>query len=181
MVGRGSLTRPLGCPPALPPDNRVDAGGPDRQPAVVALRIETGPDESREDVVTTGLVAHNQAASEAIRQRFRPEHLRAQPLAAYALEGDEVVGGCVASAVPVWHWLEVDTLWVHPDHRGGGLGRRLLESVEDQARDLGCRWAKLNTWEFQAPAFYAACGYVEHAREVDYPPGHTNHLMRKEL
>ena len=147
----------------------------------MALRIETGPDESREDVVTTGLVAHNQAASEMIRRRFEPEHLRSRPLAAYALAGDEVLGGCVGSAVTVWQWLEVDTMWVHPDHRRTGLARRLLESVEDQARDLGCRWAKLNTWEFQAPAFYAACGYTEYGREVGYPPGHTNHLMRKDL
>jgi GNAT superfamily N-acetyltransferase len=148
----------------------------------VTLRIEVGPDEAREDVVTAGLVAHNQAASDMIRLRFQPENLRSQPLAAYALDDDgTVVGGCVASMVPIWHWLEIDTMWVDPGHRGSGLARRLLERVEDQARAAGCRWAKLNTWEFQAPGFYAACGYVEHGREVDYPPGHTNVLMRKDL
>ena len=148
----------------------------------MTLRIEVGPDESREDDITGRLVAHNQAASEMIRLRFRPENLRSQPLAAYALDEDgTVVGGCVASMVPVWHWLEIDTMWVAPEHRGSGLARRLLESVEDQARAAGCRWAKLNTFDFQAPGFYVACGYVEHGREVDYPPGHTNVLMRKDL
>lgn len=147
----------------------------------MTLRIEVGSDESREDVVTEGLVAHNQAASEMIRLRFQPENLRSQPLAAYALDDDTVVGGCAASMVPVWHWLEIDTMWVDPGHRGSGLARRLLETVEERARAAGCRWAKLNTWEFQAPGFYTACGYVEYGREVDYPPGHTNILMRKDL
>lgn len=148
----------------------------------MTLRIEVGPDEAREDVITTGLVTHNKAASEMIRLRFQPENLPSQPLAAYALDDDgTVVGGCVASMVPIWQWLEVDTMWVDPGHRGSGLARRLLETVEDQARAAGCRWAKLNTWDFQAPGFYAACGYVEYGREVDYPPGHTNVLMRKDL
>ena len=62
-----------------------------------------------------------------------------------------------------------------------GLGRELLAAVEEQARERGCRWAKLNTWEFQAPDFYDRCGYVTYGREIDFPPGHVNHLMRKEL
>ena len=72
-------------------------------------------------------------------------------------------------------------MWVDPALRRTGLGRALLSSVEDQARDRGCRWSKLNTWEFQAPEFYERCGYEVYAREVDYPPGHVNHLMRKDL
>jgi GNAT superfamily N-acetyltransferase len=81
----------------------------------------------------------------------------------------------------VWQWLTVDTMWVHPDRRGDGLGTALLAAVEAEARARGCRWAKLNTWEFQAPGFYERHGYVEYGREVDYPPGHVNHLMRKAL
>lgn len=145
------------------------------------VRIEVGPDESREEIVTERLVAFNQAASDLVRQRFEPEHLRPVPLAAYALEGECLVGGCAASMVPLWHWLDIDLMWVDPEHRGTGLARRLLASVEDEARAAGCRWAKLNTFDFQAPWFYEACGYVEYGREVDFPPGHTNILMRKDL
>ncbi len=67
------------------------------------------------------------------------------------------------------------------DLRGLGRGGLLLDEVEQEARTRGCRWAKLNTWEFQAPDFYARHGYVTYALEPDYPPGHVNHLMRKEL
>ena len=145
-------------------------------------RIELDPDQQREDETTEGLVEHNKAASELVRLRFQPENLPSRPVVAYAVDdAGELLGGCVGSTEDVWQWLTIDMMWVHPDQRGSGLGRRLLEAVEEQARERGCRWAKLNTWEFQAPEFYAQCGYEVYGREVDYPPGHVNHLMRRDL
>ena len=144
------------------------------------LQIE--PDDQREAQVEEALVEHNIAASEIVRRRFEPENLRSRPVAAYAIDdAGELLGGCVGRTEDLWQWLTIDTMWVSPEHRGTGLGRRLLESVEEQARARGCRWAKLNTWEFQAPDFYARCGYEVYGREVDYPPGHVNHLMRRDL
>ena len=141
----------------------------------------TGEHPGHEDAVTEQLVAHNLAVSEIVRRRFEPEHLRSRAVAAYALDGDRLVGGCVGRTEDLWRWLTVDTMWVDPTRRGEGIGRTLLTSVEQQARDRGCTWSKLNTFDFQAPSFYAACGYVEYGREDDYPPGHVNHLMRRTL
>lgn len=144
--------------------------------------IEVASDDAREDELTERLVAHNREASEAVRLRFEPGNLKSRPVHAFAIDdGGALLGGCVGSTEDVWHWLTIDTMWVDPRHRGQGLGTELLETVENQARDRGCRWAKLNTWEFQAPGFYAAVGYHVYGREEDYPPGHTNHLMRKDL
>ena len=145
------------------------------------IRILTEPDSALEDQTRDRLVEHNVAASEAVRLRFEPQHLKAEPVSAYAMRDDVLVGGCVGHTENLWHWLTIDLLWVHDDQRGTGLGRRLLEAVEEQARSRGCRWSKLNTWDFQAPDFYAHCGYEVYARETDYPPGHVNHLMRKTL
>ncbi|MEZ0580946.1 GNAT family N-acetyltransferase [Nocardioides sp. MH1] len=148
----------------------------------MSWRIETTPDERLEDETTERLVEHNQAASAMIRRRFEPDNLPSRPVVAYALDSDGgLLGGCVGNTVEVWRWLTIDMMWVRPDHRGAGLVGRLLAAVEDQARGRGCQWAKLNTWDFQAPDFYARCGYVTYGREVDFPPGHTNHLMRKDL
>jgi GNAT superfamily N-acetyltransferase len=145
-------------------------------------RSETTPDAAREDEITERLVEHNKAASSLVRMRFEPDNLRSRPAEAYAVARDgALVGGCTGRTEDVWAWLTIDTLWVPPDRRGEGIGRALLAAVEEQARGRGCRWAKLNTWEFQAPGFYERCGYEEYGREVDYPPGHVNHLMRKDL
>ena len=144
--------------------------------------IDTASDAGREEAVETGLVEHNLAASEAIRLRFEPGNLQSRPVSAYALdEAGNLLAGCVGRTEDVWQWLTIDTMWVRPDRRGEGLGAAVLDAVEEQARERGCRWAKLNTWEFQAPDFYQRLGYVVYGREIDYPPGHVNHLMRKDL
>src|SRR3954447_19360422 len=153
-----------------------------RQVVRMTWRIHLAADERLEDRLTERLVAHNQAAAEAIRLRFERDNLPARAVQAYAMdEAGQLIGGCTGSTVDVWHWLTIDTMWVEPSRRRQGLGRELLTAVEDQARSRECRWAKLNTWEFQAPEFYERLGYVVYGREIDYPPGHTNYLMRKDL
>jgi GNAT superfamily N-acetyltransferase len=72
-------------------------------------------------------------------------------------------------------------MWVDEHLRARGVGRARLVAAENEARNRGCDWSKLNTWDFQAPGFYKRCGYVEYGREVDYPPGHINYLLRKDL
>jgi GNAT superfamily N-acetyltransferase len=145
-------------------------------------QLDRDSDERREDELTYHLVEHNRAASEAIRRRFERGNLEARPVQAFAVDDSaQLIGGCLGSTVDVWQWLTVDVMWVEPSRRGLGIGRDLLADVEKQARERGCRWAKLNTWEFQAPEFYEHLGYVVYGREIDYPPGHVNHLMRKDL
>jgi GNAT superfamily N-acetyltransferase len=145
-------------------------------------RISLDPEERLEDQLSDRLVEYNQGASEAIRLRFQQDNLRARPVQAYATdEAGRLIGGCTGSTVDIWQWLTIDTMWVDPSRRRQGIGRELLTAVEDQARARDCRWAKLNTWEFQAPDFYQRLDYVVYGREIDYPPGHTNYLMRKDL
>lgn len=55
--------------------------------------------------------------------------------------------------------LMIDRLWVAEEQRGKGLGRRLLEAVEEEGRQQGALWAELNTFGFQAPGFYEKMGY----------------------
>ena len=76
---------------------------------------------------------------------------------------------------------EIALIWVRDDHRGQGLGSRLLQSAEDHARRAGCDQMVIRTHSFQAPAFYRAHGYGEVASIDDYPRGHTYHLLRKPL
>jgi GNAT superfamily N-acetyltransferase len=82
-----------------------------------------------------------------------------------------VWGGC----------CEVDLLWVAEDSRGQGLGRRLLQRIEDEARALGCRKLILTTYSFQAPAFYEKLGFRVAGRIDDHPRGHAYLLLEKGL
>jgi GNAT superfamily N-acetyltransferase len=57
-------------------------------------------------------------------------------------------------------------MWVAPEARRRGVGRRLVQSVLDWARTRGVRRVVLDVAEGRAPAhaLYAACGFVETGR-----------------
>jgi GNAT superfamily N-acetyltransferase len=79
------------------------------------------------------------------------------------------------------YWLNIEVLFVEAEARGSGLGSRLLAEAERQAIELGAMYAKLETFEWQAPKFYEKHGYEEYARLDDYAPGFYLALMKKSL
>ncbi|MDM0078783.1 GNAT family N-acetyltransferase [Variovorax sp. J2P1-59] len=79
------------------------------------------------------------------------------------------------------YWLNIEVLFVEADVRGSGLGSPLLAEAERQAIELGAKNAKLDTFEWQAPAFYMKRGYEEYARVYDYAPGFYLASMKKSL
>jgi ribosomal protein S18 acetylase RimI-like enzyme len=60
----------------------------------------------------------------------------------------------------------IDNIAVHPEHRGRGLGRTLLEFAEVEARSAGFDSLYLFTHEkmTENQALYAKIGYVEYDR-----------------
>jgi GNAT superfamily N-acetyltransferase len=72
-------------------------------------------------------------------------------------------------------------MWVREDLRGQGFGRQLLEKAETEARQRGAKRAYLDTFSFQAPAFYKKLGYEEFGRLEDFPAGHTRYFLVKTL
>jgi GNAT superfamily N-acetyltransferase len=76
---------------------------------------------------------------------------------------------------------EIRQFWVEESERGRGLGTRLLAAAEREARRRGCGQIVLQTFTFQAPAFYARHGFTTVAEMAGYSRGHRNLLMRKRL
>ena len=76
--------------------------------------------------------------------------------------------------------VEIRGLWVEPDRRGQGIGRRLLAAIEAEAARRGCSRAALDSYGFQAPGFYLRRGYREWGR-LDYPNGAARHFFVKDL
>jgi GNAT superfamily N-acetyltransferase len=91
-----------------------------------------------------------------------------RPLAALVRDDDRaLIAGLYAFT---WAgWLEIEFVWVQRDLRGRGLGRRLIEAAEQEARARGCHRVWLDSYTFQAPGFYERLGYEVFGTLDGYP------------
>ena len=95
------------------------------------------------------------------------------------LEGRPV--GCGAVKREVADVGYIKRMWVDPSVRGRGLGRRLLDELEEAARRLGCSVVQLETNRALETAIgmYRRAGYTEVDAFNDEPYAH--HWFRKRL
>jgi GNAT superfamily N-acetyltransferase len=86
-------------------------------------------------------------------------------------EIDAVPAGCVALRPQSPGIAEIKRLFVRPDCRGAGLGRRLSEAVCTRAAGLGYRAVRLDTLERLRPAvrLYESMGFVRISPYNDNP------------
>lgn len=95
-------------------------------------------------------------------------------------ETGKVIAGCLA-VMYCWHVMYVDILWVDEAYRRQGLGSCLLLEAERQAKDMGCYLAHLDTFDFQAKAFYEKHNYTVFGTLTDCPEGHSRYYLQKRL
>lgn len=78
---------------------------------------------------------------------------------------------------------ELKRFYISEAHRGRGLGRRLLQAVEDYARGDGHRTLRLETGILQpaAIALYRSAGFTEIACFGDYVPDPLSIFLEKTL
>ena len=112
--------------------------------------------------------------------RSKREAAESEPLNLYVEdEHGEIMAGLVAETFG--NWLEIEYLFVKEDLRGQGIGSQLLKQAESEAKKRNCRFAFVNTYQFQAPAFYQKHGYKEVFTLKDYPYTGQRHYYQKEL
>ena len=112
--------------------------------------------------------------------RSKRETAESEPLNLYAEDDSgELMAGLVAETFG--NWLEIEYLFVKEDLRGQGIGSQLLQQAESEAKKRNCRFAFVNTYQFQAPASYQKHGYKEVFTLKDYPYDGQRHYYQKEL
>jgi ribosomal protein S18 acetylase RimI-like enzyme len=118
-------------------------------------------------IVDRGLGQSNDAAA--------PLH-EVERLSCFAsLASGQIVGGAVGRT---WgECCELQQLWVEPAYRRRGIGSRLVRLFEGRAAERGCRTFYLETFSFQAPAFYRSLGYHAEAEIPGFPGGIIKYLM----
>jgi GNAT superfamily N-acetyltransferase len=130
------------------------------------LTLET-PEPDTLKAIGDGLIGFNRAAGHGLD---RDEFLVVARDDAGALVGG---GWChTGDGVLFIRWL-----WVHQDWRGG-TGSRLMDLAEAEGVRRGCALAHLDTFTFQARAFYEKRGY-EVFGVLDYPKGEVRRFYMK--
>ncbi|ALI09422.1 MULTISPECIES: GNAT family N-acetyltransferase [Pseudomonas] len=94
-------------------------------------------------------------------------------------EQGEIVGGLYGRVF--FRWLYIELLVVPEQARGQGTGSTLMQMAEALAREKNCVGIWLDTFDFQAPAFYRRHGFTECGLIDDYPPGHQRFFFQKRL
>ncbi|UDI90898.1 MULTISPECIES: N-acetyltransferase [unclassified Pseudomonas] len=139
----------------------------------MTLRIELSqaPTEEQRAAILAPLRAHNIA--KAGPSLYEPVALLVRD------DNDAILGGLYGHTF--YRWLFIELLAVPEEGRGQGIGSKLMQMVEQFAREKDCVGIWLDTFDFQAPGFYKKLGYTECGEIADYPLGHKRHFFQKRL
>lgn len=112
--------------------------------------------------------------------RSKREAAKSKSLSLYVEDDSgELLAGLVAETFG--NWLEIEYLFVKEDLRGQGIGSQLLQRAESEAKKRNCSYVFVNTYQFQAPAFYQKHGYQEVFTLKNYPCTGQRHYYQKDL
>ena len=96
-----------------------------------------------------------------------------------AEENGELTG--VITGRAYYNEVHIGDLIVSSKCRRSGIGRKLVQAVEDEYRGKGYTKITLTTFGFQAPEFYKKLGYeIEFVRE-DEDPKLSKYFFKKDL
>ncbi|MDD2958339.1 MAG: GNAT family N-acetyltransferase [Lachnospiraceae bacterium] len=79
------------------------------------------------------------------------------------------------------NWLTIKYLWVSEMLRNQHIGSSILKQAEKTAKERGCKYVFLDTFDFQAPEFYKKHGYKEIFTLNEYPCTGKRYYFTKNL
>jgi putative acetyltransferase len=111
------------------------------------------------------------------------EALRQSDVTFLTASVDGEVAGCGAFVNQGGEYAEIKRMFVLPEFRGLKLGRRILEELENLARDSGLEFARLETGIHQSEALllYEKAGYRRRGPFGDYSEDPLSVFMEKKL
>jgi len=145
------------------------------------IKAVEDPDEELREAVYLPLRTHNQAANPTFwTAREQPEN-QPREINLFAFQEDRaVLGGLFAKTE--FSWLKIDLMATIKSTRGQGVGSALVDRAEEIARSRGCKYAFVDTMDFQAPEFYKSLGYKVAGEIPDWNShGGTKFFLTKDL
>lgn len=103
-------------------------------------------------------------------ESFNRRHLNGRTPKSFAVTASAdgaFQGGLMAEGLG--EWIHVTLLWVDDRFRRQGVGSSLLKAGEIEAAKRRARGVLVDTFSFQAPAFYLKHGYSAYGQVEDCP------------
>jgi ribosomal protein S18 acetylase RimI-like enzyme len=86
----------------------------------------------------------------------------------------------VLSFYTIFSEIFIDMIWVQEKCRRKGLGKMLVQELENRFLDQGFNNINLCTYDFQMPEFYRECGFeLEFTRKNEQNPQFTKYFFVK--
>ncbi len=102
------------------------------------------------------------------------------PLSVYCRDDvGEIIGGL--TGYTYWSYLDIEFLWVDECHRKRRIGTEIMSIAEEEAKSRGCKFAMLDTFEFQALGFYQKIGYEQFGKLEGYCDKYERFYLRKAI
>lgn len=136
----------------------------------MAIRVTTTPSKEEIDHIFQSLISYN---SQFI------DHSILTPIAVFYEQDGKTLGGITGSTLG--NWLRINYLWLDESLRTQGVGTQLIQAMESKAREVGAKYAEVDTFSFQAKPFYEKQGYQLLSTLIEYPISHEKYYFMKEL
>lgn len=95
-------------------------------------------------------------------------------------ENHEIIAG-INAEMYAWGIVAIDVMFVEEANRYQGLGSKLLQHVENEAKQKGASLMHADTFDFQYKDFYLKCGFQVFGTLDNCPPGHQRFYLKKVL
>jgi ribosomal protein S18 acetylase RimI-like enzyme len=138
----------------------------------IAITLTDAPQAGHYEAMTGGLLRYNELHAGT-------RNYKALAILVSDVKTGQIFGGLWANTS--FDYLHIDALYLPEMLRGQKLGGELVLQAEEEAVRRGCHAAWLDTFSFQARAFYEKLGYSVFGTLEDYPPGHQRYFMTRSL
>ena len=140
-----------------------------RRYSAMDFEIPNNPNKDIDDYIIAKIREYN--------DQFVPNDYA--PLSVYCRDEDgRVVGGLTGKTY--WDHLDIEFLWVEEEFREQGLGTEIMRLAEEAAKRRGCKYALLDTYEFQALGFYQKQDYQQFG-QLDGYCKYQRYFLKKKL
>jgi GNAT superfamily N-acetyltransferase len=94
-------------------------------------------------------------------------------------ENGKIVGGCAGDNM--YGCLYVGQLWIDESLRGKGYGTQLMQKAEALAKESGCNFMAVNTFDWEALDFYKKLGFFVEFERKGFDNDSIFYFLRKDL